>query len=96
MSQEYQPPSVFLMLWSRGKDEDHTLPALRVCSGEHGGPCGPAHLCPGGEDSPAHGAHLPPGNEHGRDCAQSPHGLRTGLCAPRVGCREGGRGQRCL
>ena len=41
---------------------------------------------------PAH----PPGNEHGRDCAQSPHGLRIGLCAPRVGCREGGRGQRCL
>ena len=43
MSQEYHPPSVFLMLWSRGKDEDHTLPALRVCGGEHGGPCGSVH-----------------------------------------------------
>ena len=65
MSQEYHPPSVFLMLWSKGKDEDHTLPALRVCSVEHGGPQGPVHLCPGGENSPAHSAHFPWGKSRG-------------------------------
>ena len=65
MSQEYHPPSVFLMLWSRGKDEDHTLPALRVCGGEHGGPCGSVHPCPGGEDSPAHSTRLPWGRGRG-------------------------------
>ena len=89
------PPSVFLVLWGRGKDEDHTLPRLRVCSGNHGGPQGPFHPCPRGEGSPAQSTHLPWVSEQGSWlCVPSPHGLRGGHCAPRVGCGEGGRGQR--
>ena len=96
MCQACHPTSVFLMLWSRVEDEDHTLPALRMCGGEHGGPPGPVQPCPRGEDSPAQSTHLPWENEQGAwPCVPSPHGLRVGRCAPRVGCGEGGRGQRC-
>ena len=84
IGQERHPPSAFLLLWSRGEGEDHTLPALRVCNVEHEGPRGPVHLCPGGEDSPAHSAHLSWGRSRG---VQSPHCLRVGCCAPRVGWR---------
>ena len=56
MHQACHPTSVFLMLWSRSKDEDHSL---RVCSGDHGSPQGPFHPCPRGEDSPAQSTHLP-------------------------------------
>ncbi|XP_061281791.1 spermatogenesis-associated protein 31A6-like isoform X2 [Bos javanicus] len=45
--------------FGKGKDEDHTLPRLRVCDGNHGGPQGPFHPCPRGEGSPAQSTHLP-------------------------------------
>ena len=67
-----------------------------MCGGKHGGPRGPVHPCCRGEDSPAQSTHLPWVNEQGAWlCVQSPHGLRVGLCAPRVRCGEGGRRQRC-
>ena len=51
MDQACHPSSVFLMCWSSGEDEDHTLSALRVCGVEHGGLQRPVHLHPGEEDS---------------------------------------------
>ena len=88
MDQAYHPSSLFLICWSSGEDEDHTLSALRMCSVEHGGLQRPVHLHPGEEDSllivPTSarewvGACL---------CVQSPHCLRVGHCAPNFRCRE--------
>lgn len=59
IGREGRPPSALLLLWSSGKDKDHTFPALRVCGGECARSRGFIHPCPGGEDNPAHRTHLP-------------------------------------
>ena len=94
MSQGFHPPSVLLLLWSRGKDEDHTLPALRVCGGEHGGPQG--QLTPAPEASTACSEHPPALGERARGMAVRAvtSWSEDGALCPRVGAGKeaGGRG----
>lgn len=63
-----------------------TFPALRVCSVKHGGPQGLVH--PAREERTAlFTVPTSPGEEVGVSLrVQSPHCLRVGRCAPRVGC----------
>ena len=96
MDQACYPSSVFLMCWSSGEDEDHTLSAIRVCGVEHGGLQRPVHLHPGEEDSllivPASAREW----AEACLCVQSPHCLRVGHCAPNFGCRERRQGAESL
>ena len=58
MNQEHHPPSAFLMLWSRGEDEEHIPSSEGVqCKAWRPPRAGPP--CLRGEDSPVHSAHLP-------------------------------------
>ena len=76
MNQEHHPPSAFLMLWSRGEDEEHIPSSEGVqCKAWKPPRAGPP--CPRGEDSPVHSAHLPWGRS--RD-------VTVWCCAPRVRC----------
>ena len=76
MNQEHHPPSAFLMLWSRGEDEEHIPSSEGVqCKAWRPPRAGPP--CPRGEDSPVHNAHLPWGRSRG---------VTVWCCAPRVRC----------